>query len=408
MSIKFQKANVAKGKGVDSYKLQDYRECPVCDSSSREHVWGIPDFQYFSDGENKIVDVKVSQCKTCKALFTNPVVNNFGFSVLFSECGASYGYSDGRMEEQISWMERSGVLPCNSLIDVGSYLGAFLSLLPKEIDKCGVDIDEICVDQAKKKHPGIDFICGAFEDFKTVKKYDVITMFHVLEHLSNPKDVLKNLLHISNDETKLIVEVPVLEGGLTNDINGFFSVQHMTHFSQRSLINMLELSGWNVQSMMQQDSYNGCRILATPSNNQKGLITDSTYTEDFLLRKYLHQWYKNTIDVSEKINKAIDGEQKVVIWGTGLHLEFLYHLTSLFKDSGRLLYIVDIDKNKQGKKYRGLTINSPDRLLDIYSIESPMMIISSYGSQDKIADSALDFGVPKNKMVKLYDYLRLY
>ena len=60
-------------------------------------------------------------------------------------------------------------------------------------------------------------------------------MFHVLEHLKNPLETLINILKSAHQTTYLLIEVPILENGFTNDINGFFSAQHLTHFSRQSL-----------------------------------------------------------------------------------------------------------------------------------------------------------------------------
>ena len=56
-------------------------------------------------------------------------------------------------------------------------------------------------------------------------------MLMVFEHLKNPLRVLKNILNSSHSKTKLLIEVPIIENGFTNDINGFFSAGHLTHFS---------------------------------------------------------------------------------------------------------------------------------------------------------------------------------
>ena len=48
-------------------------------------------------------------------------------------------------------------------------------------------------------------------------------MFHVLEHVENPVNVLKRLREVSAEGGMLVVEVPLAEFGETNDINGFLA-----------------------------------------------------------------------------------------------------------------------------------------------------------------------------------------
>jgi hypothetical protein len=67
-------------------------------------------------------------------------------------------------------------------------------------------------------------------------------MFHVLEHLPDPVSVLKRLRDHAHNSTRLVIEVPILEKGQTNDIHGFFSPQHLTHFSKKTLDNVLKVT----------------------------------------------------------------------------------------------------------------------------------------------------------------------
>ena len=137
-------------------------------------------------------------------------------------------------------------------IDVGCYDGNFLSKLPENIKKVGVDIDAPAIERGRNIHQKkkISFFTGDFETFSYDEvEPDTITMYHVLEHLSRPVEVLKKLHSISKPSTKIVVEVPIIEDGNTNDINGFFSIQHTTHFSSNSLLNCLAVAGWEVKKI---------------------------------------------------------------------------------------------------------------------------------------------------------------
>ena len=86
-----------------------------------------------------------------------------------------------------------------------------------------------------------------------------------------------------------------------------------------------------------------------------------------------------------------------------MHLEFLYQTTSLFKTDKEFI-IIDSDKNKYNKSWRGIAIYPPEILNQLID-ES--IIISSYGSQDRIEKVIKDI---KNDIdiIKLYNYLRIY
>ncbi len=399
MKFEWKKIKVINSNNED---LLEYRSCPICSCNEYKSIFKLEKFQFFSDADvSKQVDINNVQCEKCSAIFMNPCYSSKGFSLLFEEAGMSYGSSDGRPMEQVNWLNNYKLLEENSrILDIGCGTGNFLASLPTNIFKVGVDIDKTSIDIAKQKHKNIEFICSSFEDLIYEDNIDLITMNHVLEHLSNPKEVLERLYDLSNSNTRLLIEVPIIENGLTNDINGFFSVQHLTHFSRNSFKNILKLSGWEVVKWEEQKDYNGCRVLAKKSSKIKE-VEYSEY-ETINLYKYLSNWYKSICDVEEKIIKL--KKNRYIIWGAGMHLEFLYQTTSLFKTEKEFI-IIDSDKNKHNKTWRGIAIYHPNILNELN--ENDSIIISSYGSQDKIEKFIKEIkdGIDT---IKLYDYLKVY
>lgn len=391
---------------VDNFdnKLMKHRACPICKEDNTKLLLSLENFQFFSDSTSpKQVDINEKQCKSCGAIYLNPCYSNEGFSVLFEEAGMSYGSSEGRPFEQVEWLNNYELLEDGyKILDIGCGVGDFLISLPLNIKKVGVDIDNASIEKAKEKNNDIEFICSGFDDFTYDGDIDVITMYHVLEHLPNPLKTLQNLYKLSNQKTKLVVEVPIIENGNTNDINGFFSVQHLTHFSRNSLKNILAISGWNILVWLEQKDYNGCRVLVEKTSDISNLLSYSN-KEYSNVYNYLSFWYAS-LEKVENILSQLD-TKKCIIWGGGMHLEFIYQVTSLFKNEIEFI-IVDSDKNKQNKKWRGITIYSPD-ILETLNDDIPL-VISSYGGQSSIEKAAMNIGIKQNNIIKLYDYLRVY
>ena len=387
-----------------------HRPCPICGANEPRTVLVLNDFQFFSDShsEPKRVDIREVQCQRCMALYLNPCYSAYGFPILFAEAGQSYGSTEGRPAEQIDWMTGRGLLKDGAaVLDIGCYDGAFLARLPGTLQRIGVDIDGPAIERGRERHgaEGVAFVEGDFESFEAPVPPDTITMFHVLEHLPRPVEVLRNLRANARSQTRLIVEVPILENGGTNDINGFFSVQHMTHFSRQSLRNSLQRSGWRVEEWSEQSDYNGCRVLAAPVEISDNVSVGS---EDALrLWEYLSTWYAAVAAVNRRLAKRLD-TKRVVLWGAGMHAEFLYHLTGLFVENGaRRFRLVDSDPVKQGTSWRGVPIAGPESLRAL-DWEVASLVISSYGSQEAIAGAAVSAGVPEARIVRLYDQLRRY
>jgi hypothetical protein len=97
-----------------------------------------------------------------------------------------------------------------------------------------------------------------------------------------------------------------------------------------------------------------------------------------------------------------------VVWGAGTHLENLYQRTSLFSDPRRLFSIVDSDVTKHGTTWRGVPVQAPSMLSRVAADDSVPVVVSSYGHEREIAAAAAQLGVPRNRVVELYDTVTVY
>jgi hypothetical protein len=409
MNIRWNHVDSFLGNSSSAATTEE-RPCPICGSSRARTVLQFDQFQFYSDSGElpKRADIREVQCLDCFALYLNPCYTDYGFRVLFSEAGRSYGSSAAHTSQQIDWLRARGLLRGGSrLLDAGCYDGTFLAQLPDDLEKIGVDVDAPAITRGREMlgEKGIEFIHGDFETFSCEKSMDVITMFHVLEHLRNPVAVLRNLRSMSNAGTRLVVEIPILENGTTSDINGFFTVQHTTHFTRVSLQNCLAIAGWTSIESQEQPDYNGFRVIARPS--ESGGMVEQDSSAMHLLRGYLANWNLAVQAVEGRVSD-LAGADKCVIWGGGAHTEFLYQTTSLFHNRRDRQYaIVDGDPIKKGKTWRGLEIHSPAILRELTWSEEHLLI-STYGSQPHMVNAAAELGVPFGRIVTLYKEFRVY
>lgn len=410
MNVKWANINSFVGNSTRPESTM-HRPCPVCSGHDSRLLLEINDFQFFTDSatDAKRVTIRENQCLNCFGIYLNPCYSPFGFSVLFAEAGQSYGSTEGRPQEQIDWMRQRGRLEAGmQVFDVGCYDGKFLATLPTNVRKVGVDIDEPAIERGRNLFPehDIEFVLGDLESFNYDGKPDTITMFHVLEHVAAPITVLRKLLSISHDGTNLIVEVPILENGFTNDINGFFSVQHLTHFSRASLRNCFIRAGWNIVDWHEQPDYNGCRVTAIPNGTELPITPNAN--DLATARAYIAHFFTNQKQINESL-PDLKAYKKAVIWGGGAHTEFIYHTTDIFQSSSDRLYIiVDSDPIKQNRSLRGIPIFHPSALAQPFDWSDTILIISSYGSQPEIKQAALELGVPAEKIIELYQTIRIY
>jgi len=131
----------------------------------------------------------------------------------------------------------------SELLDLGSGGGEFVFLMRSlGIDAMGIEPNEGYALYAKEDL-GLPIQEGFITDKLPVdKKFDVITMFHVLEHLQDPVAKVGLLAKHLKEGGHLIIEVPNLETTLHYPGN-CYHFAHLYHFNSETLAFLGELNG---------------------------------------------------------------------------------------------------------------------------------------------------------------------
>jgi len=399
---------------IDSYAAlppdpawMQMRPCPVCGAADDGAVVTFEAFQFFCDAADvsKRADIRQVRCRACHALFMNPCYSERGFATLFAEAGKTYGATELRKDEQLAWLTERGLIDRTGLLmDVGCHTGDFIGSLPEDLEALGVDIDPAIIARARTRHGSEKrrFQAADLTRFSFPERVTTITMFHVLEHLPEPRAVLSRLRRGAGDKTRLVVEVPLLEMAETNDINGYLTVSHLTHFSRNSLGRCLRACGWDVIDAADQEGYNGHRLLAKPGAIDTRGAADPEDTVK--LYRYLGHWYDQLAEIEARLKTIPDCRR--VVWGAGFHTELIYKLTSFFRGAGPYS-LVDADPAKQGESWRGLMIHAPEQLADLDWSET-VLLCSSYAHQAPMTEAARGFGVPEQAIHRIYDHVNRY
>lgn len=111
----------------------------------------------------------------------------------------------------------SQILKYNNLnvLDIGCSNGFKTKLLFDKYTNIkhitGIDIDEVAINEAKvnfKNNDRYTFEVKSVDSLDNKNKYDIIYLSYVLQHLNNPKEVLKNLRSKLSDKGIIIIKVP--------------------------------------------------------------------------------------------------------------------------------------------------------------------------------------------------------
>jgi 2-polyprenyl-3-methyl-5-hydroxy-6-metoxy-1,4-benzoquinol methylase len=82
------------------------------------------------------------------------------------------------------------------------------------------------------------------KDFQPGKQYSLILMLDVLEHVSNPVDVLRHALNLLTSSGRILITVPAFNALWTNQdvVN-----QHFTRYTKETLRNVAEKAGMLIE-----------------------------------------------------------------------------------------------------------------------------------------------------------------
>ena len=135
--------------------------------------------------------------------------------------------------------------PVKSLLDYGCGNGDFLKFISKKgIKVVGVEKSNIARKVCKSKRLKV------FSTLKklTDKKFDVITLWHVLEHVPSPTKTISSLARILSNNGILIIALPNIQSIdsqiFRDEWAGLDVPRHIWHFTPNGLIDLLDKQGF--------------------------------------------------------------------------------------------------------------------------------------------------------------------
>ena len=139
------------------------------------------------------------------------------------------------------------------LLDIGCYIGTFLNIAKQNGWQCyGVEPSPTICAYAKKTY-GLDIFPGFLHQARFQDCFfDVITMFHVLEHTSSPTNELREIRRMLKPDGLLIIEVPNIDHPLHRLIKGsqlLFVPGHYYYFSPQTLSKLLNKEKFEVMNV---------------------------------------------------------------------------------------------------------------------------------------------------------------
>ena len=275
-----------------------------------------------------------------------------------------------------------------------------MSLYPDK-RRLGVEPSEFNCKTAKKIY-GVDMFNGMWSEFfasNNEEKFDLIFTSHVLEHIVNPMQFIKEAASICNKY--MFIEVPCFDIKFLEEPYGMFHEEHVNFFTIQGLWNLMDKAGFTPIEFKMffgldirlPSSYPSIMTLWKKSSNKKPI-----YNSGNCLEKYLNENEVLLQKVSKKIDE-IPNNEKLALWGMAHHVSLLLANTKLAEKN--IVRAYDSNKRKTGLKVLDIPIKPFDEN-DVKSGEVEAILITTYTAQNAILKAIEKMNL-KCKIYKLYD-----
>lgn len=187
-----------------------YTDCPICESPPRKPIYELRNYTFLI-------------CSKCQHIYEN-LMDSLG-TVIGSNPTSDFmqTYSIDQFIEYYQPLRRKqyrkmlnrlcSFVPRGNLLDIGCSFGWLLD----EAEQLGFNSFGIEPSKSTIETANLDpnrVICAGIDDLPDVpwNEFDVIVLWHVMEHLENPKKVLELVVSKLKPDGTIVVNVPNAEG----------------------------------------------------------------------------------------------------------------------------------------------------------------------------------------------------
>lgn len=237
----------------------DLVPCPLCRKENNFHV--------IHQVDRYGINISVVKC-SCGLVFENPIPTEKFISLFYrtplfraldwgvlqtSEKVTKEFGAEARAIKHVNLLEQVIKSNGGSIIDIGASEGTFLKIFAEKHP----NFERYAIEPGGNFAHFIDHgVVSVWKDLSLVpdsKKFETITLWHVLEHVREPEVFLKSIKKIMAEDGQLIIEVPDVER-YGSDIRPIH-LDHIFHFSEKTLTLMAEKSGLKCKFVTRESKY---------------------------------------------------------------------------------------------------------------------------------------------------------
>lgn len=379
------------------------RHCPICGCISAE-IMHMHDF-LLTENHPLPKHYDVVCCCQCGFVFADTPAPQDTYNFFYTKwskyedektsSGTGYSFYDKvRLEETADTI--MNLFPDKNIfiLDMGCGNGGLLKELKLRGYKriMGCDPSFSCVQNVLNQN--IESFQGTlFDESNISRKFDLVILSHVLEHVCDLQNAKQILLSLLNEGGKIYIETPDASRYVDFYVTPFhyFDVEHINHFDARYQDLLFATSGMECistgtkQMAVSQDKY----YPAVYSVLQKCKRENVAFEYNDSLRKKIMSYIElseSNEDISDKIQSLYNSNKEIIVWGVGSYTMSLLSSTDLA--CCNIKCFIDSNPLKQGTSLLGKEIKDISALIDFKGV----VVICSALYASEIVAQIKDYG----------------
>ena len=235
--------------------------CPVCDASNATILMSVTDFSLTGDL------FEIVHCEKCSLNFTDPIpdkdaiVPYYNFPEYISHTDIKKGWMNTlyhkvrqrTLKQKTDWVQSLFTGYKGALLEVGAGTGAFADAMAKK----GWKVTALEPDESSRaialKNYGINLMPSSALENLSPNSFDVITLWHVLEHVHDLKIYIHTFSKLLKHNGRLIIAVPNHTSYDAQFYKNYWAAydvpRHLYHFSPSSMKFLMKSNGFELVNL---------------------------------------------------------------------------------------------------------------------------------------------------------------
>jgi SAM-dependent methyltransferase len=277
--------------------------CPICKKNESTFYRSTNALMHAQNQEHYIFNI----CSNCEAVFLINPVSNENLAKYYTENYLPYKgpsawgkYSSFVINSQKNLdLRRANFVkkyikkndPNLCVLDVGCGNPSFLDCLQQnsKVNCTGIDFSDM--GWKGKNYPNLELKKVSIEDYDTKTEFDVITLWHYLEHDYNLHQTIEKLYNCLKPGGKIIIEIPDYDSisakTQKSHWQGWHSPRHISLLTKKSFSVLFHKDKWQISNHLRYGTLDAFTLWWLGRMEKKGIDWSSTMSNHFWMLVFL-------------------------------------------------------------------------------------------------------------------------